>query len=121
MNISYTYEVKAVHTSTNCMDVLFKSDGLPDVLVSARIPFEGEDADAVIRSFAPFVIWQPKVMALQDMQVGHSGAVEAVQNDTNTENANMWAQVEFEKQVAKALLKFGVLNTDPTAVEVTQL
>jgi hypothetical protein len=36
-------------------------------------------------------------------------------------NAEMWAQVEFEKKVAKALVKFGVLQSDPTAIEVTQL
>lgn len=36
-------------------------------------------------------------------------------------NAAMWAQVEFEKKVAKALVKFGVLATDPTAIGVTQL
>lgn len=36
-------------------------------------------------------------------------------------NADMWAQVQFEKQVAKALVKFGVLASDPTEIEVTQL
>lgn len=36
-------------------------------------------------------------------------------------NAAMWAQVEFEKKVAKALVKFGVLQSDPTAIESTQL
>lgn len=36
-------------------------------------------------------------------------------------NAAMWAQVEFEKKLAKALIKFGLLASDPTAIEVTQL
>lgn len=36
-------------------------------------------------------------------------------------NAEMWAQIEFEKKVAKALVKFGLLATDPTSVETTQL
>lgn len=36
-------------------------------------------------------------------------------------NAEMWAQVEFEKKVAKALVKFGVLQSDPTQIEVTTL
>lgn len=36
-------------------------------------------------------------------------------------NAQMWAQAQFEKQVAKALVKFGVLQSDPTEIDVTQL
>ncbi len=36
-------------------------------------------------------------------------------------NAAMWAQVEFEKKVAAALVKFGVLATDPTTIAVSQL
>ena len=36
-------------------------------------------------------------------------------------NAVMWAQVEYEKRLAKALVKFGVLSSDPTSIETTQL
>lgn len=36
-------------------------------------------------------------------------------------NARMWEQVQFEKRVAKALVKFGVLQADPTEIPVTQL
>ena len=35
-------------------------------------------------------------------------------------NAQMWAQVQFEKQVAKALVKFGLLQSDPTEIPVSQ-
>lgn len=37
------------------------------------------------------------------------------------ENARMWEQLQFEKRVAKALVKFGVLQSDPTEIPVTQL
>jgi hypothetical protein len=36
-------------------------------------------------------------------------------------NAAMWEQVQFEKKTAKALIKFGLLQEDPTEVGVTQL
>lgn len=36
-------------------------------------------------------------------------------------NAAMWAQVEYEKRLAKALMKFGVLSSDPTEIPVTGL
>lgn len=37
------------------------------------------------------------------------------------ENAAMWEQVQFEKKTAKALIKFGLLQTDPTEIGVTPL
>lgn len=36
-------------------------------------------------------------------------------------NAAMWEQVAYEKKLAKALVKFGLLATDPTEIGVTQL
>lgn len=36
-------------------------------------------------------------------------------------NAQMWAQVEFEKKVAKALVKFGVVQSDPTEIPSSNL
>lgn len=36
-------------------------------------------------------------------------------------NTAMWARIAFEKQVAATLVKFGVLETDPTTIETTTL
>ena len=36
-------------------------------------------------------------------------------------NAAMWAQQKFESDTAKVLVKFGVLETDPTEIPVTQV
>ena len=36
-------------------------------------------------------------------------------------NAEMWAQQAYEQKLAKALVKFGVLASDPTEIGVTQL
>jgi hypothetical protein len=47
--------------------------------------------------------------------------VEVEPNAEAAANAAMWEKVEFEKKVAKALVKFGLLETDPTEIEVTQL
>jgi hypothetical protein len=37
------------------------------------------------------------------------------------ENAKMWAELQFEKDVAKVLVKFGILQSDPTAIPVQEL
>lgn len=36
-------------------------------------------------------------------------------------NAQMWAQLSAEQQIAAALVKFGILKSDPTTIEVTKL
>lgn len=36
-------------------------------------------------------------------------------------NAAMWQQVEHEKQIAAMLVKWGVLQSDPTTIDVTKL
>jgi len=36
-------------------------------------------------------------------------------------NIQMWAQQEYEKKLAAALVKFGVLAEDPTKINTTQL
>lgn len=46
--------------------------------------------------------------------------VNALAEDTLA-NMEMWEQVEYEKKLAKALIKFGVLQADPTSIGVTQL
>jgi hypothetical protein len=46
------------------------------------------------------------------------------QSSTNvviSANTEMWTEVEFDKQVAARLVKFGVLETDPTAISTTTL
>lgn len=45
-----------------------------------------------------------------------------VKTDAEAEaNQRMWARVDFEQKVAAALVKFGVLQSDPTTIEVTKL
>jgi hypothetical protein len=35
-------------------------------------------------------------------------------------NSEMWAQLEFETQIAKVLVKLGVLESDPTTIPVNE-
>jgi hypothetical protein len=36
------------------------------------------------------------------------------------ENQRMWVELEFERKIAKLLLKFGVLTSDPTVIPVSE-
>lgn len=45
-----------------------------------------------------------------------------VETDAETiANHHMWAQLDFEKKTAAALMKFGVLQSDPTTIPVASL
>jgi hypothetical protein len=36
-------------------------------------------------------------------------------------NLNMWQQIETEKQIAKVLVKFGILTENPTIIQTSTL
>lgn len=123
MSIEYTYEVASVDEQSRCMEVIYRADGHPEQRIGARLPYEGEALEAVVAMYAPVAYWESLQAAIVSVQVGASGAIAAPSPIDPEQQANveMWAQVQFEKQVAKALVKFGVLASDPTEIQVTQL
>lgn len=122
--MNYSYKVIRVDQDAKCMDVEFTAEGIDPIVVGVRLPMLNEDVDSVIQSFAPHSVWSPQVIEYAEVIVGKSGEYiaptpELLQQEM--ENAQMWAQVEFEKRIAKALIKFGLLQSDPTAIGVTAL
>ena len=106
------------------MDVEFIAEGFDPIVVGVRLPRLGEDVDLVIQSFAPRSAWNPQFIEYASVATGTSGrytAPSAEQVQQEMENAQMWAKIEFEKRVAKALVKFGVLSADPTEIPVQSL
>jgi hypothetical protein len=133
MSIVYTFEVVAVDEAARCMEVVYKADGHAEHRIGARLPFAGESLAAVVNMYAPIWQWQESVRELSVPAIGASGeigpdtpaevfAAEETQEQKQARlNREMWAQAEFEKQVAKVLVKFGVLQSDPTDIPVTTL
>ena len=70
-----TFEITAVNESLRCMDVMFRAAGQPDVLVGARMPFEGEDLNTVVASFAPICYWKDLAKQVIPVAVGTTGTV----------------------------------------------
>lgn len=122
--MDYEYTITRVDQDAKCMDVQFTADGFDPITVGVRLPIVGEDVDSVIHAFAPRSIWESEVVEYVEVPVGKSGSYTAPsleQLQQQKENMQMWAQVEFEQQIAKVLVKLGVLQSDPTSIEVTQL
>lgn len=122
--MNYSYTVIRVDQDAKCMDVEFKADGFDPIVVGVRLPMLGENVDAVIKSCAPNFTWNPQIIEYATVAIGTSGryvASSAEEIQQEMDNARMWAKIEFEKQVAAVLVKFGVLQTDPTSIKVTSL
>lgn len=131
MSINYTYEIASVDEQARCMEIIYRAEGHPEQRVGARLPFEGEALEGVVNMYAPVAYWESLQAPVVVPEVGTVGtspqlppSPEPLLTPEQIEEAKrreMWAQVQFEKQVAAALVKFGLLQSDPTTIEVTQL
>jgi hypothetical protein len=92
----------------------------------------GQELDTFIQGFIP--VWH--LERLEKLKNGVNNANDLLrlvqqsdkpvieQSNTNVvmnSNIEMWSEVEFDKQVAARLVKFGVLETDPTSIANTTL
>jgi hypothetical protein len=122
--MQYSYTVTRVDQDAKCMEVEFTADTFDKVVVGVRLPILNEDVDSVIQSFAPLAIWQPQVIEYAEITVGKSGTYvppTPEQLQQNLQNAQMWEQVAFDKRIAETLVRLGVLQSDPTTINVSQL
>lgn len=133
MSITYTYEIVKVDEAARCMEVVYSAEGYQTMHIGARLPFEGEALEDVIKAFSPVSLWSELSKSVSTPVVGQSGSIteigateqsDAPQTEAEMQelrNAQMWAQLGFEQQVASALVKFGVLSENPTSIPVAEL
>jgi predicted DNA-binding protein (UPF0251 family) len=129
MSIVYTYEIVAVDEAARVMEVVYTAEGHPTQHVGARLPYEGESLEAVIGMYAPVAFWEEQKKEVVIPSVGLTGSIDPEEMKKASEAAlkedaermAMWRQVNDEKKIAAALVKFGVLESDPTTIEVSQL
>ena len=74
-NIEYTYEIKRVDVNSGTMEVLYSSIDLPDLLVSVRLPFQGQSLEDTIRAAAPITEWEKNIKKYDIPEIGVSGTV----------------------------------------------
>jgi hypothetical protein len=75
MNITYTYQIIAVNEAARCMEVVYSAEGHQTMHIGARLPFEGESIEEVIKAFAPTQLWTERAMPVVAPQVGASGVI----------------------------------------------
>lgn len=78
MSIEFTYEITSVDEAARCMVVKYASDGRETMVVGARLPFEGEALESVIRAYSPVSYWMAKETPVVLPAVGTTGQVVVV-------------------------------------------
>lgn len=96
-----------------------------DVPIVDNVFISGDALDAAIRLHAPTWVSQ------RELEVAAATGFSKIQSlvqaqeieieDDGMQNMDMWEQIQFEQRVAAALVKFGVLQSDPTAIPVGSL
>ena len=124
------YQIISANAQIGQIQVLYKQDGNPVATFIIDVPvvngafLTGEALDAEIKQRAP--IWMTKRKEDLATATGFDAITALVQplpeaaSDPELEANNaMWVQADFEKRLGKALVKFGILQADPTEIPVT--
>lgn len=78
MSITYSYEVVAVNESARCMEIVYTADGHETMRIGARLPYDGETLEQVVRMYEPVNYWLEKIAVVVPPQVGASGTLEPI-------------------------------------------
>lgn len=126
------YQIIRATPEAGQIEVLYKDDGKPVGVYAIDVPvvdgafLTGDALHNEIMHRAP--LWVGQREREIKSASGFDSIVALVQplelEDLTSEaqaNAEMWAQQAYEQKLAKALVKFGLLETDPTGIGVTQL
>jgi hypothetical protein len=57
------------------MEVIYASEGRQTMHIGARLPFEGEALEDVIKAFAPTRLWEEAEMPVTVPEIGVSGQI----------------------------------------------
>ena len=79
MNIAYTYEIIKVDEAARCMEVVYSAEGHQTMHISARLPFEGEVLEDVIRMFSPAPLWIELATPVVIPEIGTKGALSNIE------------------------------------------
>jgi hypothetical protein len=77
MSIDFNYEIIAVDEAAKCMEVVYTAQGRQTMHIGARLPFDGEALEAVIRMYAPIRYWEEQELTVVAPAVGTSGFLAA--------------------------------------------
>ena len=114
IEVTYTHEGKDIATyaiDVPIVDGAFLIGDALDTEIRHRAPLWLIERESAIKTATGFDQIEALVQPM----------VDPAQSQQEAANAAMWAKVEFERQVAEVLVKFGLMQADPTAIPTTVL
>lgn len=75
MSITYTYRIINVDVPARCMEVVYSADGHQTMHIGARLPYEGEALEDVVRQYAPVAYWEEQTRSVLHVEVGAEGTI----------------------------------------------
>lgn len=123
MTGKYSYEVISVNTDTKTMELRYTAEGQGPIVVGAHLPRQGETLEQIAAAFSPAHHWAQDVVGYLDVTVGATGELDLPRQPTEQElaNAEMARQIAFDRTIADALVRLGVLTENPATISVTKL
>lgn len=130
------YKILEVNKNSGQLIIEFAVGMAPltiDVPIKDGLFITGTELEEYIQGFIP--TWHLERQAQLHAGIPNASALEQLvpqteqavlptvltpEQEQTAENTVMWEQVEFEKKVAAALVKFGVLASDPTSIPVSE-
>jgi hypothetical protein len=90
MNITYAYEIISVDEAARCMEVVYSAEGHQTMHIGARLPFEGESLESVIKAFAPVQLWVSLAAPVVVPPVGLIGTIAPEPEPETSPELNLW-------------------------------
>jgi hypothetical protein len=75
MSINFNYEIISVNESARCMEIVYTAEGHPIQHIGARLPYEGENIESVVRMYAPINLWLELKKSVITPSIGASGYI----------------------------------------------
>jgi hypothetical protein len=75
MIIQYTYKIINVDTTARAMEILYVSEGRQTMHIGARLPFEGETIETIVKMYSPIVYWEEQEKTCVIPEVGVGGTI----------------------------------------------
>lgn len=76
MSITYSYEIIAVNEAARCMEIVYTAEGHQTMHIGARLPYEGETLEQIIRMYEPVRYWEEQQLVVVVPQIGTVGTME---------------------------------------------
>lgn len=82
MNIQYNYKIISVNEAARCMEIIYSSEGRKTMHIGARLPYDGEVLEDVIRMYAPTQYWAEQELTVVPPEIGLSGDISYAYDET---------------------------------------